>query len=251
MKVIRKWIAGPVAFCLDLQDPWSESAGSSTNDGFQRVERFHHFPNESERKPDLHPQPRHTHRENWWLSCLLLSVRSASHAITQKSGPSAFFAALLRATALSLHKNFNAIELQRKMTLYSICILSVPFFKVSFENYCLKLNPAFIGTFLQSWEYGVKITVKLPLINGNCLTRKSSTDSSVSIVTRLRTGRPKFDSRKRQGLFLLAAASRPDLGPTQPPIQWIPEALSLGLRRPGREAGHSPTSSAKVKNAYS
>jgi hypothetical protein len=27
--------------------------------------------------------------------------------------------------------------------------------------------------------------------------------------------------------------------PTQPPIQWIPEALSLGLKRPGREVEHS------------
>jgi hypothetical protein len=34
------------------------------------------------------------------------------------------------------------------------------------------------------------------------------------------------------------------LGPTQPPIQWIPGALSLGVKRPGREAYHSPPSSA-------
>jgi hypothetical protein len=37
------------------------------------------------------------------------------------------------------------------------------------------------------------------------------------------------------------------LGPTQPPIQWVPGALSLGVKRPGREAGHSPPSSAEVK----
>jgi hypothetical protein len=30
------------------------------------------------------------------------------------------------------------------------------------------------------------------------------------------------------------------LGPTQPPIQWVPGALSLGVKRPGREADHSP-----------
>jgi hypothetical protein len=35
--------------------------------------------------------------------------------------------------------------------------------------------------------------------------------------------------------------------PTQPPIQWVPEALSLGVKRPGREAGHSPPFSAEVK----
>jgi hypothetical protein len=35
------------------------------------------------------------------------------------------------------------------------------------------------------------------------------------------------------------------LGPTQLPIQWVPEALSLGVKRPGREADHSLPSSAK------
>jgi hypothetical protein len=33
----------------------------------------------------------------------------------------------------------------------------------------------------------------------------------------------------------------------QPPIQWLSGALSLGLKRPGREAGHSPPSTAEVK----
>jgi hypothetical protein len=33
----------------------------------------------------------------------------------------------------------------------------------------------------------------------------------------------------------------------QPPIQWVPEALSLGVKQPGREADHSPPSSADVK----
>jgi hypothetical protein len=35
--------------------------------------------------------------------------------------------------------------------------------------------------------------------------------------------------------------------PTQPPIQWVPGALSLGVKRPEREADHSPPSSAEVK----
>jgi hypothetical protein len=42
-------------------------------------------------------------------------------------------------------------------------------------------------------------------------------------------------------------ASRPDLGPTQPPIERVPRALSLWIKRPGREAEHSPPSSAEVK----
>jgi hypothetical protein len=44
---------------------------------------------------------------------------------------------------------------------------------------------------------------------------------------------------------------RVTLGPTQPPIQCVPRALSRGVKRPGREADHSPPSSAEVKNAWS
>jgi hypothetical protein len=44
-------------------------------------------------------------------------------------------------------------------------------------------------------------------------------------------------------------ATRTALGPTQPPIQWVAGALSLGVKQPGREADHSPLSSAEVKNA--
>jgi hypothetical protein len=37
------------------------------------------------------------------------------------------------------------------------------------------------------------------------------------------------------------------LGPTQPPIQCVPGAPSLGVKQLGREADHSPPSSAEVK----
>jgi hypothetical protein len=56
-----------------------------------------------------------------------------------------------------------------------------------------------------------------------------------------------FDSQQGLGIFLFTTASRPVLGPTQPPIQWVPAALSLGLNRPGRESDHSATSSGVVK----
>jgi hypothetical protein len=48
----------------------------------------------------------------------------------------------------------------------------------------------------------------------------------------------------------IAQVSRMAVGPTQPPIQWVPEALSLGVKWPGHEADHSPPSSAKVKIAW-
>jgi hypothetical protein len=41
--------------------------------------------------------------------------------------------------------------------------------------------------------------------------------------------------------FLFTTASSTAVGPTQPPIQWVQGAV------PGREADHSPPSSAQVK----
>jgi hypothetical protein len=55
---------------------------------------------------------------------------------------------------------------------------------------------------------------------------------SVSIETRLRAGLPRFDSWEGQGIFLFPARSRPALGPTQLPIQWIKEVISPGVKRP-------------------
>jgi hypothetical protein len=48
-------------------------------------------------------------------------------------------------------------------------------------------------------------------------------------------------------VFLFDAASRLALGPTQPPIQWVQGAVSLWVKRAGRETDHSPQSSAEVK----
>jgi hypothetical protein len=58
----------------------------------------------------------------------------------------------------------------------------------------------------------------------------------------------RFDSQWGLGNFLFTTVSRMSLGSTLPPIQWIPGALSLEVKRPGCEAEHSPPpSSAKVK----
>jgi len=38
------------------------------------------------------------------------------------------------------------------------------------------------------------------------------------------------------------------VGPTQPPIQWVPGVLTLGAKHPGPEAHHSPAFSAMIKN---
>jgi len=55
------------------------------------------------------------------------------------------------------------------------------------------------------------------------------------------------DSHWGQGFILFATTSRPGLGPTQPPIQWVLGALSSGVKQLEHEADHTPLSSAKVK----
>jgi hypothetical protein len=50
-------------------------------------------------------------------------------------------------------------------------------------------------------------------------------------------------------IFPLTSVSRPALRPTQPPAQWVPGVPSPGVKvRPGRDADHSPPSSAEVEN---
>jgi hypothetical protein len=70
------------------------------------------------------------------------------------------------------------------------------------------------------------------------------------LATGLMIGVPGFDSRQGLGICPFITASRTALGPTQPPIQWVPEALSLGLKRSGREADESPSSGAEVRNEW-
>jgi hypothetical protein len=50
--------------------------------------------------------------------------------------------------------------------------------------------------------------------------------------------------------ILFSTSSRPGLGPTQPPIQWIPVAFSPGVRPLGPGADHSPPTSSEVKKIW-
>jgi hypothetical protein len=65
----------------------------------------------------------------------------------------------------------------------------------------------------------------------------------------LRAGRPRGRSSSpgRVKNFLLSTSYRMALGPIQPPIQWVPGALPLGVKRPGCEPDHSPPTSAEAK----
>jgi hypothetical protein len=49
-------------------------------------------------------------------------------------------------------------------------------------------------------------------------------------------------------MFLYSTAPRSAPGPTQASIQWVARAVSIEVKQPGREANHSPPSSAEVNN---
>jgi hypothetical protein len=72
-------------------------------------------------------------------------------------------------------------------------------------------------------------------------------DSVVGIATGYGLGDGGVAVRVPVGSRLFSTSSRLALGPTQPPIQWVPGVLSPGVKRQGREADHSPPTSAEVK----
>jgi hypothetical protein len=67
------------------------------------------------------------------------------------------------------------------------------------------------------------------------------------MVSLFRTTGARFPGEEQQ-IFLYSTASGPALGPTQPPVQWAPSALSQGVKRSENEACHSPPPSAAIKN---
>jgi hypothetical protein len=48
-----------------------------------------------------------------------------------------------------------------------------------------------------------------------------------------------FGSWKKQEIFLFFITSRPAVEPTQPPIQWVPGAVSLGVNQQRLQANNS------------
>jgi hypothetical protein len=78
-----------------------------------------------------------------------------------------------------------------------------------------------------------------------------SWDSSVGIATKLWAGQQKswgLTPGRGKRFFLFSVTSRLALGPTQPPVQWVLEAVSPRVKQQGHEADHSSPSSAMVKN---
>jgi hypothetical protein len=50
--------------------------------------------------------------------------------------------------------------------------------------------------------------------------------------------------------FIFATASRPAVGPTQPPLQWVLWAITPGVELSQSKVDHYPPSSSKIKNVW-
>jgi hypothetical protein len=81
---------------------------------------------------------------------------------------------------------------------------------------------------------------------------KSSRNNVVGIATGYWLDDLEVGVRVPEGSRIFSPPCHSDsaLVSTQPPIQWVPEALSPGVKRPGREADHSPPASAEFKKMW-
>jgi hypothetical protein len=77
-----------------------------------------------------------------------------------------------------------------------------------------------------------------------------SQDSAVGISSGYGLDDRGVGVRVPVGSRIFSKSSRPALGSTQPPIQWVRGTLSLWVRRSGREADHSPPASAEIKKVW-
>jgi hypothetical protein len=72
---------------------------------------------------------------------------------------------------------------------------------------------------------------------------------SLSVTVRIRIGRPenRLPISFVTQICPISTASETALEPTLPPIQWLPGIFSPGIKWPECQSGHSPASSAKIK----
>jgi hypothetical protein len=104
---------------------------------------------------------------------------------------------------------------------------------VLYSEYCIQRGGHIIKITNRFFE-----SVAKPQYMGTTVTNQNFIHGEINIT--LNSGKIRTEAR----LFSSPKASRPALGPTQPSIQWVPGEISPGVKRPGREADHSPPSSA-------
>jgi hypothetical protein len=97
-----------------------------------------------------------------------------------------------------------------------------------------------IRTFITSYLFITHFNIILPY------TLSTIRDSVVGIATGYGQ-EGKSSSTGRVKYFLFSTSSGSALESTQPPIQWVPTALTPRVKRPGREAEDSSPAIAEVK----
>jgi hypothetical protein len=101
----------------------------------------------------------------------------------------------------------------------------------------LRVYQAGIGRFIAKCRVEHKVEAQ----------ERRSLNSLVCITMELWAGWPRFNPWDGE-VFLFSTVSRRTLGPTQPPIQWVPGPIPWLKKQPGCEADHLPSSNVEVKN---
>jgi hypothetical protein len=113
------------------------------------------------------------------------------------------------------------------------------------EHYVLRYKNLFaLSACISNYLYIIRSFMYLSMHLSTCLSftfiADRSRDSSFGIATGYGLNDRVFGVRFPAGAgIFLDTISRPALGPTQPPIRWVLRALSLSIKRPGRESDHS------------
>jgi hypothetical protein len=121
-------------------------------------------------------------------------------------------------------------------TLFCHLILSSPLYLITCPVFTLQFRKFTILPFCIS-------RLRLNLIVG--ITTFDTRNSAVGIAIGYRLNNRGVGVRVPVGSRIFSTSPRPELGPTQLPIQWLP-----AVKRPGREADHSPPTSAEVKKMW-
>jgi hypothetical protein len=78
------------------------------------------------------------------------------------------------------------------------------------------------------WQVETIASLEMFSVSPSIIKRAAMAQSVQRWATDWAIGVLGFDSRRGLGIFIFTTASRTALEPTQPPIQWVPGALSVG-----------------------